>query len=95
MHAASQARRSAGETPTDRKVQRLLEALPSFGTITAAGHAWLGRAAGLDEQAFSTEFGAALDVSNVGVERNVFRYRPIPVLVRFSDGADPAEFLRE
>ena len=72
----------------------MLEALPSFGTVTAARHAWLGRAAGLDEQAFSTEFGAALDVSNVGVERNVFRYRPIPVLVRFSDGADPAEFLR-
>lgn len=86
--------RATGEPPTDSKVQRLLEALPSFGTITAAGHAWLGRAAGLDEQAFSTEFGAALDVSNVGVERNVFRYRPIPVLVRFSDGADPAEFLR-
>jgi RHH-type proline utilization regulon transcriptional repressor/proline dehydrogenase/delta 1-pyrroline-5-carboxylate dehydrogenase len=88
--------RGRGADPTVDRVQALLAALPEFDTVTAAGRAWLARAARLDEHAWQTEFGTARDVSNVGVERNVFRYRPIPtpVIVRFSDGAKPSELLR-
>jgi RHH-type proline utilization regulon transcriptional repressor/proline dehydrogenase/delta 1-pyrroline-5-carboxylate dehydrogenase len=88
--------RARGADPTVDRVQELLAALPEFDTVTAAGRAWLARAARLDEHAWQTEFGTARDVSNVGVERNVFRYRPIPTpgIVRFSDGAKPSELLR-
>jgi RHH-type proline utilization regulon transcriptional repressor/proline dehydrogenase/delta 1-pyrroline-5-carboxylate dehydrogenase len=88
--------RGRGADPTVDRVQALLAALPEFDTVTAAGRAWLARAARLDEHVWQTEFGIARDVSNVGVERNVFRHRPIPtpVIVRFSDGAKPTELLR-
>ncbi len=88
--------RARGADLTVDRVQQLLAALPKFDTVTAAGRAWLTRAARLDEEAWQTEFGIARDVSNVGVERNLFRYRPIPnpVIVRFSDGAEPTELLR-
>ena len=88
--------RAGGVDPTVDRVQELLAALPGFDSVTAAGRAWLARAALLDEETWRTEFGIARDVSDVGVERNVFRYRqfPDPVIVRFSDGAEPTEFLR-
>lgn len=88
--------KSTGATPTDPRVRALLEALASFESVTTASRAWLVRAAEMDAEAIATEFGVAKDVSQVGVERNVFRYRvfPEPVLVRFSDGANTAELLR-
>jgi RHH-type transcriptional regulator, proline utilization regulon repressor / proline dehydrogenase / delta 1-pyrroline-5-carboxylate dehydrogenase len=43
-------------------------------------------AARSDERAWREEFGVSRDVSGLGVERNVFRYRPVPVLVRLSEG---------
>ena len=90
------ATRAGGVDPTVDRVQELLAALPGFDSVTAAGRAWLARAALLDEETWRTEFGIARDVSDVGVERNVFRYRqfPDPVIVRFSDGAEPTELLR-
>jgi RHH-type proline utilization regulon transcriptional repressor/proline dehydrogenase/delta 1-pyrroline-5-carboxylate dehydrogenase len=88
--------RARGADLTVDRVQELLDVLPNFDTVTLSGSAWLARAARLDEEVWQTEFGIAQDVSNVGVERNVFRYRPIstPLIVRFSDGADPTELLR-
>lgn len=86
--------RASGDAPTEPRVRRLLDALPQFDTVTASDRTWLARAAALDEHTFTTEFGIAKDVSGVGVERNVFRYRPMPVGIRFADGANPAEFLR-
>jgi RHH-type proline utilization regulon transcriptional repressor/proline dehydrogenase/delta 1-pyrroline-5-carboxylate dehydrogenase len=88
--------RSRGADPTVNRVQALLAKLPEFDTVTVSGRAWLTRTARFDEDAWHNEFGKARDVSNVGVERNVFRYRrfPEPVIVRFSDGAEPTELLR-
>jgi RHH-type proline utilization regulon transcriptional repressor/proline dehydrogenase/delta 1-pyrroline-5-carboxylate dehydrogenase len=45
----------------------------------------LHAAARSDELAWSREFGRAKDVSGLGVERNVFRYRPTAVHVRLGD----------
>jgi RHH-type proline utilization regulon transcriptional repressor/proline dehydrogenase/delta 1-pyrroline-5-carboxylate dehydrogenase len=45
-------------------------------------------AAGSDQKAWAREFGVQKDVTGLGVERNVFRYLPVPVTVR-SDGYLP------
>jgi RHH-type proline utilization regulon transcriptional repressor/proline dehydrogenase/delta 1-pyrroline-5-carboxylate dehydrogenase len=52
------------------------------------------RAAFSDEEAWTTEFSRGHDPSALGLERNVFRYRPAEVVVRLSDGADPADLAR-
>ena len=46
----------------------------------------LQRALGSDALAWADEFGTAKDVSGLSAERNVFRYRALPVTVRLSDG---------
>ena len=47
-----------------------------------------------DEKAWLSEFGVARDVSHLGVERNVFRYRPMPVTIRLSEGASLGDLTR-
>ncbi|MCU1542696.1 MAG: aldehyde dehydrogenase family protein [Microbacteriaceae bacterium] len=44
------------------------------------------RAAMSDELAWQQEFGVSRDVSGLEVERNVFRYLPVPVTVRLAEG---------
>jgi RHH-type proline utilization regulon transcriptional repressor/proline dehydrogenase/delta 1-pyrroline-5-carboxylate dehydrogenase len=52
------------------------------------------RAAQNDEKAWLDEFGVARDVSALGVERNVFRYRPAPVTLRLSEGVAMGDLIR-
>jgi RHH-type proline utilization regulon transcriptional repressor/proline dehydrogenase/delta 1-pyrroline-5-carboxylate dehydrogenase len=47
-----------------------------------------------DEKAWLSEFGVARDASHLGVERNVFRYRPIPVTIRLAEGAPMGDLAR-
>ena len=47
-----------------------------------------------DADAWEREFSVARDVSDLGVERNVFRYRPTPVTIRLAEGGSLAEFVR-
>jgi RHH-type proline utilization regulon transcriptional repressor/proline dehydrogenase/delta 1-pyrroline-5-carboxylate dehydrogenase len=47
-----------------------------------------------DAAAWSAEFGVARDVSGLGVERNVFRYRPATTVVRLAEGGSLAELVR-
>ncbi len=51
-------------------------------------------AAASDERAWRSGFGIAEDVSQLGVERNVFRYRPAEVEVRIADDAPLADGIR-
>jgi RHH-type proline utilization regulon transcriptional repressor/proline dehydrogenase/delta 1-pyrroline-5-carboxylate dehydrogenase len=44
------------------------------------------RAAMSDELAWQQEFGVSRDVSGLGVERNVFRYLPVPMTIRLAEG---------
>ncbi|MCI7550976.1 MAG: proline dehydrogenase family protein [Actinomycetaceae bacterium] len=39
-----------------------------------------------EQHAIDTEFGIGHDNASLGVERNVLRYEPVPVLIRLSDG---------
>ncbi len=47
-----------------------------------------------DERAWVEEFGAARDVSGLEIERNVLRYRPVPVTVRLSEGEPLGHLIR-
>ena len=47
-----------------------------------------------DEKAWQSEFGVSRDVSSLGVERNVFRYRPLPVTIRLAEGAPMGDLIR-
>lgn len=54
----------------------------------------LRRGALSDELAWAEEYGVAKDRSGLGVERNVFRYRPVPVTIRIAEDAAPVDGLR-
>lgn len=54
----------------------------------------LDRALRSDQQAWDEHFGASVDVSQVGVERNVFRYRPFQAVVRASSLTPLVDTLR-
>jgi RHH-type proline utilization regulon transcriptional repressor/proline dehydrogenase/delta 1-pyrroline-5-carboxylate dehydrogenase len=73
-------------------VARLLAAAAS--SLTDDTVAMLRRAVASDAAAWVEEFGVAKDVSALGVERNVFRYRPAAVTVRLADGAAVGEGIR-
>ena len=58
------------------------------------GFDFVRRAAIDDERWWAAEFGVARDRSEVGVERNVMRYRPVPVTLRLAEGAPPEHLAR-
>jgi RHH-type proline utilization regulon transcriptional repressor/proline dehydrogenase/delta 1-pyrroline-5-carboxylate dehydrogenase len=84
---ASTARENGG-TAAHPGVRRLEEA--AHGFLSAAELEPLQRALASDAAAWATELGTAKDVSGLGVERNIFRYRPVPVTVRLSEGEPSA-----
>lgn len=52
------------------------------------------RSALSDERAWVDEFGLARDASGLEIERNVLRYRPVPVTIRLSDGEPLGHLVR-
>jgi RHH-type proline utilization regulon transcriptional repressor/proline dehydrogenase/delta 1-pyrroline-5-carboxylate dehydrogenase len=65
--------------------------------LPAHDAAWLASALGSDAAAWASEFGVSKDATGLACERNVFRYRPLPVTVRFEAGTSGhgvAELLR-
>ncbi|MFC5337599.1 proline dehydrogenase family protein [Leucobacter denitrificans] len=56
---------------------------------------WLRAALGSDATAWETEFGIARDASQLGVERNILRYLPVPVTVRIGADAPIHHIARE
>ncbi|MFM8530160.1 MAG: bifunctional proline dehydrogenase/L-glutamate gamma-semialdehyde dehydrogenase [Ilumatobacteraceae bacterium] len=47
---------------------------------------WLAGALSDDARLWADEFGVAKDVSGLFAERNLFRYRPVPVVIRYETG---------
>jgi RHH-type proline utilization regulon transcriptional repressor/proline dehydrogenase/delta 1-pyrroline-5-carboxylate dehydrogenase len=47
-----------------------------------------------DAEAWEREFSVARDVSDLGVERNVFRYRPTAATIRLAEDGSLGEFVR-
>lgn len=73
-------------------VRRIEDAAKGF--LTAAELAPLQRSLASDARAWAEEFGTAKDVSGLSAERNVFRYRPLPVMVRLAEGGPLGELVR-
>lgn len=81
-----------GTAPAHSGVRRIEDAAKGF--LTADELAPLQRALASDARAWAEEFGTAKDVSGLSAERNVFRYRALPVTVRLSEGEPLAGLVR-
>ena len=76
----------------DSRITELIEAAqPSLGY---EAFEWLRRSALSDALAWDREFGQVRDVSHLGIERNLFRYRPVAVEIRATADAGWQELLR-
>jgi len=76
----------------DSRITELIEsAQPS---LDYEAFEWLRRSALSDALAWDREFGQVRDVSRLGIERNLFRYRPVPVAIRATADAGWQELLR-
>ncbi|QAY59127.1 aldehyde dehydrogenase family protein [Microbacterium protaetiae] len=76
----------------DTRITQLIEAAQP--SLDYPAFEWLRRGALSDAIAWDREFGQVRDVSHLGVERNLFRYRPVPVAVRAVRDASLQEVLR-
>ncbi|MBM7832202.1 RHH-type proline utilization regulon transcriptional repressor/proline dehydrogenase/delta 1-pyrroline-5-carboxylate dehydrogenase [Agromyces cerinus] len=76
----------------EKRVAELIEA--SQPALDYDSFDVLRRSALSDELAWAEEYSVVKDVSGVGAERNLFRYRPLPVTVRIGEQASLAEGLR-
>ena len=65
-----------------RESVRTLAAAAEAAGLGGDELAWLRGALGSDVRAWDGEFGCARDTSQLGVERNLLRYRPVRVIVR-------------
>ena len=75
--------------------QRVTDVIEASQTVLEyADFDVLRRSAVSDALAWREEFNAVKDVSNVGLERNLFRYRPLPVTIRLSDDGTLSDLLR-
>ncbi|WP_104063780.1 bifunctional proline dehydrogenase/L-glutamate gamma-semialdehyde dehydrogenase [Arthrobacter sp. 4R501] len=83
---------SATRAVTNAGVSRILNA--AAGELQPAEIESLQRSLGSDALAWADEFGTAKDVSGLSAERNIFRYRALPVTVRLSEGAPLAHLVR-
>ncbi|RYJ05241.1 MAG: aldehyde dehydrogenase family protein, partial [Actinomycetales bacterium] len=73
-------RRRLSDVSLHGSVSRMLEAAAPH--LDAGALERLGQAAASDQTAWRREFGISKDVSGLGVERNLLRYRPVPVTIR-------------
>ncbi|MBO9625513.1 MAG: aldehyde dehydrogenase family protein, partial [Microbacterium sp.] len=76
----------------DSRITALIEAAQP--SLDFEAFEWLRRSALSDALAWDREFGQVRDVSRLGVERNLFRYRPVPVAIRATADAGWQELLR-
>ncbi|MEV4991105.1 bifunctional proline dehydrogenase/L-glutamate gamma-semialdehyde dehydrogenase [Pseudarthrobacter sp. LMD1-1-1.1] len=83
---------SATAPVANAAVRRILNA--AGPALEPAGFESVQRALASDAEAWADEFGAAKDVSGLGAERNIFRYRSLPVTIRLSEGAPLAHLVR-
>jgi len=82
---------ASGEArPTKAVAAALRAATPSLG----ADAELVAAAVATDEHVWATEFGVARDVSELGLERDLLRYRPLAVTVRAAEGASLADVVR-
>ncbi|MDQ0848569.1 RHH-type proline utilization regulon transcriptional repressor/proline dehydrogenase/delta 1-pyrroline-5-carboxylate dehydrogenase [Arthrobacter sp. B3I9] len=89
---ASTAAATPDSAPTPSGVRRIENAAKGF--LGADELELLRRALASDAAAWAEEFGTAKDVSALSAERNIFRYRALPVTVRLSEGEPLVHLVR-
>ncbi|GAA4747717.1 bifunctional proline dehydrogenase/L-glutamate gamma-semialdehyde dehydrogenase [Amnibacterium soli] len=72
-------------------VARVVAAASSLGD---EARAFVSAGAASDQAAWQDEFGATRELAGLGVERNLLRYRPVPVTVSVGEDAEPGAVLR-
>lgn len=58
------------------------------------GFEFVRQAARSDQRAWDSEYGTAKDVTGLKVERNILRYRPVPVVLRLAEDGSISEMVR-
>ena len=76
----------------DSRITGLIEAAQP--SLPFESFEWLRRSALSDALAWDREFGRVRDVSRLEIERNLFRYRPVPVEIRATEDAALHDLLR-
>ncbi|HMR47680.1 MAG TPA: bifunctional proline dehydrogenase/L-glutamate gamma-semialdehyde dehydrogenase [Arachnia sp.] len=84
----------SAETSSPRPAVAPLLAAAAEAGLSGTELAWLRAALGSDAVAWDNEFGVVRDVSQLGVERNLLRYLPVPVHLRITSDAPPAHVVR-
>ncbi|GAA2750806.1 bifunctional proline dehydrogenase/L-glutamate gamma-semialdehyde dehydrogenase [Amnibacterium kyonggiense] len=75
----------------DPTVARVVRAASAIGD---EARAFVSAGAASDQAAWEAEFGATHELADLGVERNLLRYRTVPVTIRAAADADPGDVLR-
>ncbi len=83
---------AASATSSNRAVADLVQAAET--QLGAEEVVFVRASVAADDAAFADEFGVVKDVSQLGVERNLFRYLPADTTVRISAGASLADAAR-
>jgi RHH-type proline utilization regulon transcriptional repressor/proline dehydrogenase/delta 1-pyrroline-5-carboxylate dehydrogenase len=73
------------------QVARVVHAASALGDDARA---FVSAAAASDQVAWQEEFGRTRELADLGVERNLLRYRTVPVTVRAAAGTDAGSVLR-
>lgn len=76
---------------SDPRVRRLVRAA---GELSTEAGVFVAAGAADDEAAWGDRFGIARELAGLGVERNLLRYRPVPVTVRIAFDGEPADAVR-
>ncbi len=76
----------------DSRITELIEAAQP--SLDFEAFEWLRRSALSDALAWDREFGRVRDVSRLGIERNLLRYRPVSAAIRATADAGWQELLR-
>ncbi|MGM1017795.1 MAG: proline dehydrogenase family protein [Actinomycetota bacterium] len=76
----------------DSRITDLIEAAQP--SLDYESFEWLRRSALSDAVVWDREFGRVRDVSHLGIERNLFRYRRVPVAIRATADASWRDLLR-
>lgn len=84
----------AEANPDSQESLALAEATVLLGDASPDDVAFLARALASDAQAWQAEFGVSPDRSGLEFERNVLRYRPVPVTVRATGFVPVVEVVR-
>ena len=88
-------RRADGGAPASARLEpavaRVVRAASALGDDARA---FVTAGAASDQAAWSAEFGVTRELADLGVERNLLRYRTVPVTIRVAADADPGAVLR-